>query len=370
MMKNYKITLVLLAIILGFATTLNAQYANKKVRSKHQQYTDSLKSMEYNYVFPIMGQGAYSEGFDIPYPMGIMANYFYTEMEILINNFQLGFQNAHKPENSFDLRPLVDENGNELLHFGVSTNKSYSLNVRPDIWLFPFLDVYGIFGYGHSDTRVVIDGLADYKFPEPLVSEVTQNIRTTGVGVLIAGGIGPVWLSGDFNFTWNKPELLDKATMVSVMGLRMGHTFVFPNRPHSNIAVWVGGMRVKMQSETIGAIPLRDAFGQEFWDNKDANVQEYWDWYNNEATEIQKKIADKTLSPIVDAIDNRNGESIVEYGMDKQVSQMWTMLLGAQYQLNKNWQLRFEAGFIGSRKSFLASLNYRFQGFKKPSKNH
>ncbi len=370
MRKIYKNALFLLVLVLGITTTVSAQYTTKKVRSKHQAYTDSLKSMEYNYVFPILGQGAYSEGFDIPYPMGIMANYFYTEMDILINNFQLGYQNAYKPENSFDMRPLIDENGEEILRFGENNNKSYSLNVRPDIWIFPFLDLYGIFGYGHSDTRVVIEGLGSYKLPQPLVSQVAQDIRTAGVGVLVAGGIGPVWLSGDFNFTWNKPALLDKPTRVNVMGIRMGHTFVFPNRPHSNIAIWVGGMRVKMQSETIGAIPLQDAFGQEFWDKKDETVNEYWDWYNNEATEIQKKIADRTLSPIVDAIDKRQGESIVQYGMDKQASQLWTMLLGAQYQLNKHWQLRFETGFLGTRKSYLVSLNYRFLGFKKPSKSH
>ena len=177
---------------------------------------------------------------------------------------------------------------------------------------------------------------------------------------MLAGGIGPVWISTDFNFTWNKPELLDKATQANVMGLRIGHTFVFKNKPHSNIAIWVGAMRIKMQSETLGEIMLKDAFGQEFYDNKDDRVKDYRDWYNNDATEAQKKIADKTLTPIVDEIDIRDGESIVQYGMDKQVVQMWNGLVGMQYQINKRWQLRTEFGLIGDRKSYLASLNYRF----------
>jgi hypothetical protein len=34
--------------------------------------------------------------------------------------------------------------------------------------------------------------------------------------------------------------------------------------------------------------------------------------------------------------------------------------LGAQYQYNKHFMLRAEYGFLGSRKQFLTSLQYRF----------
>jgi len=53
------------------------QYASTRVKDKYQTYTDSLKQVEYNYVFPIWGQQAYSKGFDIPYPAGIMGNYVF-----------------------------------------------------------------------------------------------------------------------------------------------------------------------------------------------------------------------------------------------------------------------------------------------------
>ncbi len=363
MKKFYKISMLLVAVFLMSALESQAQYTSKKVMKKHQSYNDSLKQVKYNYVFPFLGQGAYSKGFDIPYPIGFMMNYFWADQGILIDNLRLGFQNAYKPENSFDLTPIVDENGEELLGFGENRNTSYSVNVRPDIWIFPFLNVYGIFGYGKSHTEVNITNLGNMPFE--MQSVVDQGIRTAGFGILGAGGVGPLWISADFNFTWNKPELLDKPTRVNVMGIRVGHTFTFKKKPYRNIAVWVGAMRVKMQSETVGAVKLSEALPQEVWDKKDQLVNNYWDWYNNEATEFQKKLADKKLTPIVDAIDAREGESVVEYGIDKQVAQMWNMLLGTQFQLNKHWQIRFEAGIIGDRKSFLGSLNYRILGFKK-----
>jgi len=361
MKKNYTIITILSVFIFMVGLTANAQYTTKKVRSTHQQYTDSLKSVEYNYVFPILGQGAYSQGFDIPYPMGIMVNYFWSDLGITIDNLQLGFQNPNNPKNDFDLRPIIDENGNELLGFGENRNTSYSVNVRPDLWVFPFLNVYGIFGYGRSHTEVNINRIGNKEFE--LQSVVDQSIRTMGVGVMVAGGVGPVWISTDFNFTWNKPELLDKATQVNVMGIRMGHTFVSKKKPYRNIALWVGAMRIKMQTETIGQITMAEAIPQDVWDNKDAKVAEYRDWYDNEATPAQKIIADKTLTPIMEALDQRNGESIVQYGIDKQVTNPWSMLVGIQFQLNKHWQIRSETGFLGDRNSFLLSVNYRFLGF-------
>ena len=175
-----------------------------------------------------------------------------------------------------------------------------------------------------------------------------------------AGGIGPVWFSIDANWTWSKPDLLDKPVLVNVLGLRLGRTFKFEHKPESNIAVWAGAMGMQMSSDTSGEIKLIDAIPPEAWERKDEIVNNYYDWYNNEATPAQKLAADKILTPIVEKIDDADGESIVRYGMDKQVAQKWNGTIGIQYQLNKRWMFRSEVGFIGNRKSILASLNYRF----------
>ncbi|OQX77794.1 MAG: hypothetical protein B6D61_06665 [Bacteroidetes bacterium 4484_249] len=362
MKKVYKLSILISLFFLLHVLQSNGQYVTTKVKSKHQAYTDSLKNVEYNYILPILGQGAYSKGFDIPYPVGIMGNYFWSKQDILIDNLQLGYKG---PNTSFDLRPVVDESGEEILGFGHNFNESYSINVRPDFWIFPFLNVYGIFGTGRSHTEVNIDRLGNKEFN--MKSVVDQGITTAGFGILVAGGVGPVWISGDFNFTWNKPELTDNATRVNVMGIRMGHTFVFKNRPERNIAAWVGTMGIQMQSDTYGSLTMREAIPDETWDRKDQIVADYRDWYDNEATPAQKIIADKTLTPIINGLDARNGESIVKYGIDKQVKDRWNMLLGAQFQLNKHWMLRSEVGFLGSRTSYLLSLNYRLLGIKKKS---
>lgn len=344
--------IVLLSIIIVFVyVSVQAQYTTTRINSKYEAYTDSLKNIEYDYFFPILGQGAYSEGFDIPYPAGIMANYMWMRQSIVIDNMQLGLKT-----NNLDI-PLT---GVDFIDFGKNTNTSYTANVRPDLWIFPFLNVYGIFGYGQSSTEVNL--LA----PIELKSVVDQGVSTAGVGVMTAFGVGPVWVSADFNWTWNKPELLDKAVQVNVMGLRIGHTFTFRDHPTRNIAVWVGGMRAKMGTETKGAVTLADALPQDVWDRKDEIVDNYWEWYdgldpNNIVDRKKIEIADEVLTPIVNRIDAADGSAEIRYGMDKQVKQMWNGIIGMQFQLNKSWMFRTEGGLIGDRKSLLFSVNYRFR---------
>jgi len=334
----------LIMFVIGISY-VSGQYVNTKVKTKHETYVDSLKQVEYNYVFPILGQGAYRKGFDIPYPAGLMANFMWLRQNLIFDNMKLGIKT-----DELDI-PLTDV---DFIEFGDNINTSYAYNARPDLWILPFLNVYGIFGGGQSRTEVNLTA------PIPLYTSVEQGLRTAGIGVMGAGGIGPVWFSIDANFTWSKPDLLDKPVQVNVLGIRFGHTFKFKHRPDRNFAVWAGAMSMQMNSDTSGEIQLIDALPPEAWDRKDEIVDNYYDWYENEATPPQKIVADKVLTPIVEKIEAADGDTIIRYGMDKQVKERWNGTIGGQFQLNKRWMFRSEAGLIGNRKSFLVSVNYRF----------
>lgn len=342
--KIAKVVQVILVVIF-IGHSVSAQYVSKKVKSKYQIYTDSLKQVQYDYTFPILGQGAYRQGFDIPYPVGIMGNFMWMDQGILIDNLQLGLKTDSR---DVPLTPV------DFIEFGDNRNTSYTVNVRPDLWVFPFLNVYGIFGVGNSHTEVNLVA------PVELKSIVDQSINTAGFGVMTAFGVGPVWVSVDGNWTWNKPELLDKPVNVNVMGLRFGHTFTFKNKPERNFAIWAGGMRVKMSSNTAGEIKLGAALPPETWERRDEIVDNYWNWYENEATIPEKIVADEILTPIVDRLAEADGDAIIRYAMDKQVKEMWNGILGIQFQVNKRWMFRSEGGIIGDRKSLLLSANYRF----------
>jgi hypothetical protein len=326
--------------------SISAQYATRKVSIQQQAYTDSLKQVEYNYIFPILGQKTYRAGFDIPYPIGLMGNYMRMDQSLVFDNMQLGLKT-----DDIDI-PLTDVD--EFISFGKNTNKSYSVNVRPDVWVFPFLNVYGILGYGKSETSVLL--VEPVEFP----TTIEQNLRTAGIGVMGAFGIGSAWVSLDGNWTWSKPELLDKAVRVSVFGVRIGKTFTFKKRPDHNLAFWVGGMRLRMGSTTQGQIALGDALPPDVWDRRDEIVSEYWAWYDGLLPPLQDKVDNTPLPDIIERLEQADGSAIIRYGMDKQVKEEWNGIIGIQYQMNKRWMLRSEGGIIGDRKSLLLSLNYRF----------
>ncbi len=84
--------------------------------------------------------------------------------------------------------------------------------------------------------------------------------------------------------------------------------------------------------------------------------ERYQEWYDG-LTLKQKVIADG----IKDAIDNADlGSTQVHYVLDKRPLTPWTMNIGAQIELSRNWQFRSEVNFLGSRTSILANLVYRF----------
>ena len=50
----------------------------------------------------------------------------------------------------------------------------------------------------------------------------------------------------------------------------------------------------------------------------------------------------------------------VQYSLDKRNENMWNLVVGTQFQLNKHWMIRAEYGFLGSRSQFVGGLQYRF----------
>ncbi|PWK19626.1 hypothetical protein [Xanthomarina spongicola] len=350
--RNFFVKIIIPSIIvfLFFSQNSYAQYPTTKVKGKFEVYTDSLKQVEYTNVFPIWGQQAYKKGFDIPYPTGIMVNYMYLKQGLLVENLQLGLQTKNV---DIPLTPV------DFIEFGDNYSSAHSIMVRPDIWVFPFLNVYGILGYGQSTTEV------NLTYPIELQSIVEQSVRTAGFGITAAGGIGPVWIALDTNLSWNKPELLEDAVKVSTFGLRVGHNFVYKHKPYRNFGVWVGAMKMKLGSETVGEVKIGDIFPQEVFDRAAEIESNYYDWLNSlnpnnpiDAIKIEK--ANEILTPIVDRIASADGESIIRYGLDKKAKSEWNGIIGAQFQYNKNWMFRTEAGVIGDRKSLLLSINYRF----------
>jgi len=310
------------------------------------QLKDSVTTT-YPYTLPIFGKFLHDIGIDLPYPVGIMINSFYGVQDILIPDISIGFSDGPR---GTDI-PLTDIT--RLIEFSEIKATAYSLNFRPDIWILPFLNLYGIIGKAWAITDVQIS------YPIELRALAELDGNSFGIGMTFAGGLGKYFFVVDGNNVWTNMKNFKEPVATSVLSMRLGRTFHPFKNPESNIGVWAGAMRVQMGGITQGSISLGEVLPPETWDRRDEIVDNYYTWYDN-ADEMKQNAADKVLTPIVETLAESNGEATVTYKISKKPAQEWNMIIGGQYQIDKHWQVRAELGGLGNRKSLLISANYRF----------
>jgi len=274
----------------------------------------------------------------------------------------------------------------EIVRFNKAEATASALTLRPDVWILPFLNVYGIFGKSMASTEVgfgvwIPDSTNTPKEVFTAESLVEFNTTSAGFGITPTMGVGGGWLALDMNFSWTDVPQLDKPAFVFIFGPRFGKTFKFKN-PEQNIALWAGGFRVMMNSGTSGSINLSDVFTLDELEGKvDEGMQKVGDaqiqvdsWWES-LTPVEQKnpvnVAKYTAAnaalgkagDILNAADEAaaNGvTSTVQYSMDKRPKDMWNFIVGSQYQLNKHFMVRAEVGFLSSRIQVNTGLQYRF----------
>lgn len=370
-MRKLHITIIMFCL----SFCLQAQvYSNKEVGKKNVEIIDSVKSSEYPYVLPIWGDKATKAGFVLPYSAGLSVQYIWQESDLIINNLQIGFNNS----------PMV--NLDEIVRFNNATSETVGVNIRPDIWLFPFLNVYGVLAKGAPSTKVDFGIYApneDGEWNSVADFSTTADFEATtmGFGLTPTIGVGGGWMALDMNFTWSDIDALEKPAFAFVFGPRFGKSFKL-KRPDSNFALWAGGFRLKINTGTMGTIPIDQLFDlsglQEKVDNGIANVaqkQEAVDTWWNDLTPIEQnnpvniakyETANRALESAgtflngMDEALNDEQTSTVQYSLDKRPKDMWNFVIGTQYQHNRHWMVRFEYGFLGSRTQVLTGLQYRF----------
>lgn len=370
MKRNFLIILCLLAGSSTFAQV----FTNKEVGKKNEELIDSLKTAEYPYALPIWGEKATQKGYSLPYSAGISTQYFWQESDLIIENLMVGFNGGQQ----YDLDGLV--------RFDEAKATASAFTVRPDVWLFPFLNVYGILGKAQASTAVGFGvWLTDSTNTDQQIfhasSLVEFNTTTYGFGVTPTIGVGGGFFALDMNVAWTDVPQLSKPARSFVIGPRFGKNFKLKNE--SAVAVWVGGFRVQINSETDGSIDLAEVLPpdleidgkiEEGFAKVDEAQQQVDAWWNglsqiemaNPINKAKYEAANNTLDKagqILTAADNAANNistSTVQYSMDKRPKDAWNFIVGGQYQFNKHWMLRAEGGFLGSRVQYMVGAQFRF----------
>jgi hypothetical protein len=366
--------LLLLIILFANIYAYGQVYTDKIVGKKNEALIDSLEVKAYPYALPIWGEKVAQKGYNLPYSAGVSVNYFWSKSDITINNLNVGFNNG--PMHNLD----------EVVRFNGAVAEASAVTVRPDIWLLPFLNIYGIFGKAKASTSIdagiwIPDADNNWTQVTSFNTKANFEATTMGLGITPTIGIAGGWLALDMNMAWTDIDELDKPAFSYIFGPRLGKTFKF-NKPESNIAIWVGAFRVHLKSGTSGSLNLEDVLSldgaQEKVDNglnkvtqNQASVDSWWDSLSNAQQANPVNIAKyNTANRALEAAGNfltaMDGAlstaetSSVQYSLEKAPADMWNFIVGSQYQYNKHLMLRAEYGFLGSREQFLVSMQYRF----------
>jgi hypothetical protein len=291
----------------------------------------------YDNKFPIWGRKAIERGFDLPYSSGLNLNFVYMSQDILIRDIAL----------STGDNPTVPV---DIVQFGQVKAPVYSMNLRADLWVLPFLNVYVFGGHAWVTTDVTVTE------PISLTTVVEQEGVYGGVGMTATIGVKRNWLAFDLNSAWTQTEKLDQPVQGRIFGIRYGRAFKLtgPQR----MAVWVGASKQTLKSETVGSIALSEVIDGD----AEAQLRTMLPAYQRSAEYQQLPAAQRQVFDSVAAGVLRGDleDVTINYGLNKAVADPWNMLLGISWEKNKRWQARVETGFIG-RVQVLLMANYRFQ---------
>jgi len=301
-------------------------------------------------MLPILGNKAHERAIKLPFPVGVMFNALVGTQELSLSDISLGFGRFSNPE----APQLIDLS--DVIVFDDIKAQTSTFNLRVDTWWLPFFNVYGIVGQTRkADINV--------NLVQPFPLDVSTEVSGTyiGFGGMLAGALGPLFISLDVNRTYNFNPRLEDPAKVTIGGFRTGPVFRFKNNSDMNITLWAGVMYSHFNGETTGSIPAL-----ELAPNAPERINELQgdldNWYNG-LTPLEQRLFEDIYNRLGNGLTELEAgieDGYIAYSFNKSIDNPWNMLMGAQWQINYRWQLRTEAQFLGDRTAGLFSLNYRF----------
>jgi len=257
---------------------------------------------------PIWGAEAEAKGYRIPLPFGIGGTFYDAKQPVTVKDLKLG-AGGSAPESATFVKI------NQPI-----TSWQQNVSTRFDVWLFPFVNVYGIAGYTRGNTRgrVTVTGPVFGLLNEELPLLAEFNGPTVGGGMTLGFGHKitewhnlTAFIVGDVNHTITflsfKNETLvaetkPQATVAAIRGGVRGEVTKF-----IYAGMWVGGMYQSIQEEVAGSVAGRQ----------------------------------------------------LEFIINQRASSPWNTLVGGQIEFGKHFHIIVEGGF-GPRSQILTGAALRF----------
>ena len=264
---------------------------------------------------PIFGKQAREQGYTLPLPFGVGTSFMVMRQTNKISDFRLVVDGTEVP---YDVK----------FYNAVSTD--FNATFRPDIWIFPFMNVYGVLGYtsGSIKPNVLIPGLSatlpnlgDVEIIEAfeLNDLIEYKGSTMGLGTTLAGGFKSYFFTLDYNYTWSNMDVIPTTVKVQTITPRVG-ILLEGFKTLGTGTLWIGARYVDINQEVTDQI---------------VNLRE-------------------TDPELADILGDELG-----YAMTMGVEDPLNFIIGGAWSPSQRTTLVFEAG-VGDRSQLLISVDYRF----------
>ncbi|WP_311748252.1 hypothetical protein [Proteus penneri] len=273
-------------------------------------------------VLPIWGDEARARGYDLPEPFGASYSYMNLRQDIIVD--KIGFAASEWPQMSDVVTVDV----------GHTREKSETHLLKLDSWVFPFLNLYGVYGRTKGTSSTTINQvIVDFGFPFPVAQNEKFNLdfkgNTYGAGFTLAGGYNQFFGTFDLNYTKTNLDILDGDIKALVISPRVGYEFVFSplisGQGNTKLQVWTGAMYQDITQRFKGDVSKLS---------------------------LPDKLNDFLNSPDLD-IGN------VKFDVEQHLAHKWNQTVGARLEVTRNFNVITELGF-NNRNSFFVSGEFRF----------
>jgi hypothetical protein len=213
------------------AGAANAQSSNMEGPSKSA--VANPDSARWSSFLPLLREEATKRGIELPLPFGVGLVYYHLSRDIAISDVRVG-RNGAPPKSASDFAQLSARANVE------------NVNLKLDVWLLPFVNLYLITGYiwNSSDTRIdlslppLLPGGPDRRRQVSVKTSMEGTVG--GLGMTVAGGYGPYFLTYDVNVAQADLGFDDrfKAVVTSVRGGWNGRIGARPFRTWLSVTDW------------------------------------------------------------------------------------------------------------------------------------
>lgn len=283
-------------------------------------------SVESTSVFPLGGARARERGVQLPRPYGLTLVTSLLDEDLELKNLQLSIEGS-----DFDTLQSV-----KVTSSSVSTR---SLQLKADVWVLPFLNVYAFGGLLDSDLSLRMEvpvsdlltelGYGDTCSPStgsaPAICDTTVSHKTSqnpqgssyGVGALFAGGHADWFGLLAISNIWTSVDTTDTTLEAFIASPRIGHRWHLGDQ--GELEAYAGALYLRSKVTVSG----------------------------DESITVPSGLS------VAGTLD-------VHYRVHEKNEEPWSGVVGANWDLSRAWSLQGEGSLNGAHQGLMFSLTRRF----------